>query len=205
MQPANLTPIPIPCQNIMRSLWINRLWRHRQRYYHQWHQKMDFRNKWMHFKYMHMVCTHSYSGLPYPHSILLILVQLYRMHLITVVESNRFRVLFTCIYLTISYLNKSDVNVRTNLILLTVLHFKFSNQTKTEKSMIRTDLKTLNLRLPFEKSHFVIIRINHFSAQQNARICGMRNCQSCLALLQQRTMGANSLKNGSEKNRFCHR
>ena len=30
---------------------------------------MDFRNKWMHFKYMHMVCTNSYFGLPSLHLI----------------------------------------------------------------------------------------------------------------------------------------
>ena len=62
-----------------------------------------------------------------------------------------------------------------------------------------TDLKTLNLRLPPQKPYLVFIRINYFSAQQNARFCGMRNCQSCLALLQQRTMGANSLKNTSNE------
>ena len=59
----------------------------------------------------------------YHHYILLTLVQFYKMHLITVVESNRIRVLFTFIYLTISYLNKSVGNVRTNLILPTVLHY----------------------------------------------------------------------------------
>ena len=114
MQPANSIPIPIQCQNIMRSIWMNRLWRHRRRYWH--HQKMDFRNKWMHFKYMHMVCTngiHSFYGICI--LISLTLVQFYKMHLITVVKSDKSIVVGLCLPV---YLDKSVDNTRTNLILL---------------------------------------------------------------------------------------
>ena len=118
MQPANSIPIPIQCQNIMRSIWMNRLWRHRRRYWH--HQKMDFRNKWMHFKYMHMVCTngiHSFYG-----NCLLIsltLVQFYKMHLITVVKSDKSIVVGLC---------------------LPVQFIKSVNNTRTATSMLLTDV-----------------------------------------------------------------